>query len=954
MTPRIVPDAQVPAPAIQPAAQPVDTYYSPAIPQQTYQQILDLSPLSEALQKIVSAQQDKQNKEDVAAGASLAAGVKPSVLQELQGASVDMADKAAVRKRNQDYYARLVARGVIPENASPWTYVGFQEQASRSIMGAYSQAVESRMADVAAIVDPKTGLPQDPTKPEQVLSEEWAKLADNPVLQSFYGSQVANQMKSQVDEHFRQAAGKAYGEAVVAYRKDALATAVGQQLTGWSAQTDPASPSQVTALETFIANEMRDKSVEDPRSVVMTGIKYAASKAGEHSGDEAVRLLNMVRDLKVGGTTIGSDAHSGTELEGLLKQYRDQADSDVSRAAERAQARYKSALLAADKEVDPLLSQAVLAKGDPYAAYQRWAEVATAKQSFGPDTGTVVLAKGREALAYANAPQAENKALELELVKRIDAGDGLDTIGADVSHALQAGQLSAGQYDSLKARVDKRADLSPLVEQNPAYASALHRIDAASTLKGFPPEVQAQFDARAGEPRDAFISDAAAFAATVAGKPDAQGLMRSWLADREKATVESIRSFERDVQAKRAGALDQIREQLAHSTDATELIKKNAELLTQDETAQLLDRSRLVGDRTRFFNTQEYRDAEGRVAQAVNLAAGEDLGGLSQARQSAAVNDQQVQWSRALRGAAAQWLDENAPRLAPSTLPSAFNAFLQTKADEIKRQIGGSNADTGAAQTAAGASTAEVVSAAQKVEGDQADAAGVTADIKSGAADPYAKLFTAARLNPNVDPRIFDQQHKYLNGTVDLPAVQYTQSMEAAALVANPALSNQQRADAAVSLYQNVGIPAEAILSGTLEAKLPPAIEARATSMRDSGYSVLAAAIGTQPWLITDLKAAAEAGRALKDPVYRAQAARGYAVAAAGESILRGETPKFDISKASIAPYTTRMFQTRAELEAFSLGPQMAPLMARLGVPTDNAAQAAWIASQALLIQRNR
>src|SRR5689334_6343208 len=125
----IDPNSGLPNAQLEPASQPTQTYYTPRVPAPQLQAITDLSVLSESLQKVALAQQQRQNVNEVTRLQAIISGdtEASAALQDVNTGAQDQAVAEAARKQNIDKVAAAVRRKDITLAQSPWLPVVYQQ-----------------------------------------------------------------------------------------------------------------------------------------------------------------------------------------------------------------------------------------------------------------------------------------------------------------------------------------------------------------------------------------------------------------------------------------------------------------------------------------------------------------------------------------------------------------------------------------------------------------------------------------------------------------------------------------------------------------------------------------------------------------------------------------------------------------------------------------------------------
>lgn len=691
-------------PQIAPAAAPVNQYYHPSLPAPLMKHVIDLAPLSGTLSKIADAQQKKQADRDQAAGKKLYQSLDKTKLDDLAKAEGDLTDVEQGRKDNQREWSKLVAKGIVPESASPWTRVGFMETASADLMNGYHTRLMARMDEVAAATDAQ-GNPLMPGDHKRLIDDEWKKIAKHPIFQDFYGGRVAADMKQKIDTEFGIRAGSAQGDAQAEFRRAQVVNNLKSVMAGWTVSGDPWTPDQYAQLDAAVDNQMHLRSMKDVQGAIMAAVEFVAAHENETDPQSAVAFLENAKRIKSGTTTIGEDARTGTKLSDLKKQY--EAEADRREQKDRANRINQENDTVRDAVTQGLqvISQADKNGEDSVAAINTFITEARSKNSYGALTGRVVASL--QEIAAARVDQSVPGVSE-DFHRRAALGD-TQGIVEEAQALLKSHSLSVKDYNLIVADVKGRSDITPLLEGNDAFVAQRASLNRAMTSTNIPTELRADLDGLAAEKEAAFTQDAAAYAKTVVGNPEAKDLMRTWAVERSTKDKAEYAIQEKALSDQRVSLTSAIRAKLMRHEPAELEIESalNSKAITLSEAGDFQAANSMSSDWTWYKSRSEFKEAEIDIQSAALQAVTDNFGkpGESQAQ----LGDMLSLAKRKLDDRYSAWLTENLPGIATPQIAGKSREALREITDEVIKDLGNTARDRAKRLAASGKPIGEAV-----------------------------------------------------------------------------------------------------------------------------------------------------------------------------------------------------------------------------------------------------
>jgi hypothetical protein len=897
-------------PAIQPAAQGGDRYYQTNQRQPTLNPIYDFAPLSRELLQIVS--------EDMA-GAGAA-----QIAEGEAAANLDATGKA---------FAQLVRDGVIPEAASPFFQRGFAQARGRKVVGEYRTRLMQRVNEVTALTG-ADGLPSKPVDPSAILTEEWANLADNPALQNFFGRQSASQLKAEVDNEFLQEAGRARATADEQAHKSLLANEVASRVSQLQLK-DEVQPSDLEGLTAYITETYVKQGIVDPRGVAWSGIELALKNVANTAGpDEALRMTDLIADLKVGDLAIGDDARVGVQLADLKATFMRQAENDEYDERQRRNSDRADAILRGQQMFLPDLLKAYQNNESVVAVRDRLAEQIRTTGGFGEFTAHVVEDLFAKADGYKRGVDSDQATVD-QLNKLIARGQ-IPEAQALWNAAVDGDLLHGEDIARFDAAIERENAVTPELQSSPSYQETVGLIRSAGSLDGFAPEVQSAEEEVRRQMEEEYTGKRVALMKSLVGDNQKDSKLSAF--DQEQKAIARARIQEREkaIRAAKKTADEKVAQAHMRHTDASDAI--NAAYAdgtyTNEQFQQAMALNDRATDRSRWFGGFDVSQALNSIQTEIESNA--DLLDESRARLSSSFTRLfQDKWHAAL--------DEKLPKTEPRYVDLTVRTITQDVTDEVMSQLGAGvrmEMDKAAKQGKSMFDAAKIQEGTE--EGAKRAAAWATEDKAVSAYTPNSPAMQS-KMHPALPSALAEAYSQVLRGSGEEAKVSrgFLSSWNVSApeklqdqigssvfeLLDNEELPPADRdaaVTAAVSLY---GLTADDVLNGSMIVRRSEKVRefAKAEAKRERA----AARSGSIRNLV-----GSGANRKLMQENYVNNIE--LQVKAFEDKWLREEP--IDLSKAPIDAYTTPLWRSIPEMAEFATArpADMAALLKRFGIPEDD------------------
>lgn len=961
-------------PTLTPTAEPVNTYFKPALPAPVLQPIIDLSPLSEIAAKIAHDQATIAAEKDKQAG-------KSAVLAAQQ----ELAKAEKGREESQSAWAKAVAAGTVPEGASPWTRVGAMEAMGQDLMDKYGRDLQSAMDSVSRTQD-EQGNPVIAEDPAKVIAKVWEKYASNPVFKDFYAQRIAVDQKPKIDAGFQADAAATLGKNQAEFRYHKVTQEQAAYLNDLAVKGEPWTPEVYSKFKEWQDKQLYGRSMKEIHRSTLDAVKTVAAQEAEIDPNAAAAFIDHAMDLPSGTTTLGKDVRTGTELAELKRKYlNDGEEKNSKQRREKLQAREDTIRTAVDQALN-IMSQATAQGKNPIDAGN--AEIAHIRAAndgagaYGELTGTV--SDAIEQLVK-NRVESSRPGLESQLQARIETGD-IQGMESELQSLLTGGSLSWKGYAGLRDALARRQDVTALVEDNPVHLRGQQTI-AALVPQDLPPEVRGAIQSEVEQDSVRFTQEMAEYAATLKGTnleraPELRKWATAWIADlsaKRRAEGASLKSA-------RDTAIQGIEQQIARHEDPSSAVQEavQAGLLTRQEAGLYRGTAEGLAGGRWFLHQQEYTDARNVLAGIVQEKV-QELG-----KPSEVTGQYQNMLSFAydkLRSRYTARLSTDLKEVPLALIPEKSAAILQEVVTEVTKDIGDETRSRAQAFVAAGETFTEAVTKAQEAPAAEksktATFDSIQASAKASGRTAYRAYLNQGRVAV-VDPEVYEA----IDGlTLDevaharRPVVEQTAWSEAKRLVDT---QNPQAADAAHSLARHLVIPWRDAAVGTLAiypARLQVVEDSKEIARMGDALAVELIREGHQHWYNFALdKSQANsfwAGVFGPEPkgagdtitshafVYDPAAIKKVALpgsrladmadAYAGKMslMMAQKAVKIPLDVSKIDPYLDPFVSSYADWEALADTPAaVTALMGSLGLPTDAANREKWLVAQRQAVGR--
>lgn len=937
--PRVrVQDLAVGTQGFSPGAAPVDQYRRPSRSQSSIVQ--DLAPLSATLNKVALQHAEERKQAEVARGRGFAIE-NPSLAAELSASTEGINDPEKARQAFIGAYNKLVQGGKITESSSPLFQIGFAEASSRQLLTNYRIAVNQRVQETATLVD-ADGNPAEPVAPERIMEEEWSKIAGNVAVRDTFGRRVADGLKAQHDEEFKARSADAYNKAMETRTRGLITTQLSERFDTLSL-ADDVTPQMLGEMRDFITEAVHDKTMRNPRGIVMDALRQSVRRAGNADAENGLRLLEDVADMRVGGVRLSEDSTGGekssrVQIEKLKRQLQDQAESDVLQDLQNIQ---REQALAVEERRGGWVTGLTDALDDPNAsvAALRQTMEDTIDEEFEsqPELRGIVLQKFREQADKLSASQRTDPEMLNDFELALASGD---TASARAIFESSMSDPESGiRGADAREMVSALQGQESLVKQVEGFApfNAFRESTGASrdNLSQFSRGVREQYEDAHDALRRNFTQRYIDFAR---GNQDPNALR----GELDRLTGEFNDQIEQ-VQGKfsegRLKTQERLGDAVAHRVDATELIERAHQdgRIDAHERLAALEQNRRGQDRSDLFREEEYRVG---LSQLDNVVEGLGATALPAEATDAQVDAFQLEIQSAgltirtrYRAAAEEWLNSNLATTDPSKLKTAFAAATPGFLEEARE--GAQEAFSEALQTRTESLSVPAETQQRVSEGAQWAQKFPAGSGRIDANDPLI------RRHPAVRPGVYEKYAKFASrekrslfeDPLRKHEIQDDFARESFRLLDDPGnVKGNQRA--IQGMYALTGIPAEDVLKGALTVR-------RSDQFRTSSLSTLAL---EQAQKNKDLGFQTYFGMGIDDFISRSEG-----------TLTREEEVPLEVG--DINPYATPVWQSKGEMSVWEneRHDDYEKLLKALGVDGDDAGELnRFRAAQLEAIRRNR
>lgn len=906
-------------------ARPADTFFQPTreLPEP---QILNLAPLSATLTDFLAEENRKRGREGALAGKKFAVE-NPELVNELETEAGKLKDPKARRDFLKKRFDQLQRDGKIPSAADPFFQIGYARAAARSRVGEYQRRVQARLDEAAQTRD-EDGEGVLPAEVDQILAEEWAAFVDSPSVTNTYGQEIALAAKEAIDADFRAKAAKARGERMEREFVEIFTGEISQMMEGQLGGKATVTSFDLTDITNHITNEARAHNVQDVRGLVAQAAELSIERARSVGGDEMARTVRAWQSLVVGNQRLGDDATGvGARLEKLAQQADDLADTELADSNRNRIERRRAAQLTLEDMVGTRLLDA-RERGEPLATVRDdlIREMEQDPSVFGTD---------------AEFAAAKQHLFELvEMAGETSLADPTVSVDFDFAMAdrdLEAARLildaarrdrtvDAATYRNMRDQLREASDLTPFLERNPSYSSAVEQVSALR-LTGFEPEIQGAIDDEIFEAQRELKAgaEAALKRARAEGVDDELGAVNDWLRENAPQIRQRVRESTEQRRADADEVVAQVGEMSTRMQDAGAVIDRALAdgKITLRQAADLRARNAAEAARfSQFENLVDYRLVFSEIENFVGFQVeeGSIQEGPDQARVTTALDNR---WKAAFRKMAAEVRADET--VSPgsyeaeilSRLPALRNEFLDEAFPGDRARI-----EKGLQE---GESAAEAVRTEFKRDRQTADQ---LARTPAGAITVEALGVVP---DPSVDPRVYQDAIRWQRGETPLFGSRPTQrDSEGHAWRALNGMDEALRESAARNLIPITGITPGEVLADRRTVRAPERTEVVADRV-----AWLRRAVGSRAGL-TD-----RVTQGLREELERLEA--------------DVEPIEVSLEGYEYRPFTTPFFPNQAALDQFQDTDKWIPFLERLGVDTDDEDEILeFVAHQANIIDRTQ
>lgn len=928
-----VPTQLTQGPQLTPLRSPVDLYYRPNVGRVEQAFIYDLAPASRTLAAVLRQKREK-DKEKLEVEANRFVQENQELVLQIEQRAAGIKDPKERRKVYQETFDNLQKNG-LPAAADPFFQQLYARAAARMMLGRYHEALTARQSEAAGTRG-EDGSPALPPDIDSIIGQEWAKFSDSPAIQNFYGGQVAFPLKERVDEQFRVGIAKDRAARIESETRDMVVQDLGQQFDLLLHANQTITTETLRPITDYVTNELRGHNVQNPREWVLSALELSFQRAAAVDVDEAVRAVYAAQELEIGGVRLGDDRSGvGLRLEQLKRRYIEQGEAHLARQNGLVEQRRKAAILDAENEYVGVL---LAAKRDGANLTQvsrglseKFAKEAAETGRFDGQIAFVQEDLERYTRAMDVARQSDQTVLDQFNVLMADGK--VDDAEALVRAALDQGAITGEDYASARAGIEQRRSVSPYLENNGLYNTVRARYREAAP-SGFADEIQDTLDAQRVGMERRLERDFAEFVRSTAGEPDRESKHRAWLEERQDADLKVLDEQKREIRGRRDELVRDVRRRFQRHTDSEELIAQGERegTLTVLEAQALREENEKAATREEFYRMREYAEAEADIDRHLEVeivgAGRTDVDALQ--LQIAAHDRLRDELDLALDGVFA---DETVD-------PRHFTSRARMEIRRIKGEI------LDELFPSARREIQKAVRDGQPAQETLDDIAERRADLENAMSwrttlrDPRGReSITAAdprfTVHPAVNADLYDAAARWMSGVdpffgppTTREDVERVTRQAVVELLRDETLDDADRQDAIGAALSTVGVPADAVLAGSVTLVPPP-----------SELEYIRKALEVKR---VALKVGLSLGSS-RDRIRREIASLEERADPAGLQVpLEGVT---------LNPYTTPFFRSEAELEAFVADDaRLRPLLERLGLdPDDERAAEDWGLAQLTL-----
>jgi hypothetical protein len=915
-------DPNQPRAALDPVASPTSRPFVPRLGPETILPVQELAGLSGILGKIAGQQAEERAKVNTQKGLQSANDAPADVVAEIAAASAGQDTAENKAKAHQSAMAKLVQEGKIHVSEDPWTNVGWQQGMAHRLMAGYDAKLNARLAETTATQD-EHGDPSIPKSPDAVSAEVWGEYKDNPVLQGYYGSRVAVQMKADADDRFAAQTERQLGENRVKDTTTASTNALTDKLFGLAVSGTPPTPDDWATVKAF-GDELYRKTggVANPRAVATQALEAAAARIGAADGGESgvskeAEFLRSMRGMPVGNTTAGKDAQVAPKLEDMIAEAERKYKTKQSNLGEVEANADHQAVRTGLREYYAALDKAKAAGGgtaDPKAVLDEVSAKWRGANTFDQRLGLVVDAVEGSTLE-SNKKQGAIQAAKL--VQELEAGGNPDTVEQNATLLHISGGMDKDGYDAVVAAVDGRRSVKHLIESSPLSVAAHREIADAAQVRGLPQELESEIGVELQNKNQSLVDDynrrelSAMSAINALPKSQQEDAARKWHDENDPKLKAELRDGSVQLNKDRAAARAEIVDRLKRSQSAEDLLQTHRNLFAQKEIESFQQAQTNTTDVEVMSRGEEYKDGEAFVLDTVRQKYKDDP----------SLVDILETGRRELKRSFSSVIAGKLAAVDPAARGTTIRTTAEELADGVVQRVAASRIVRLAEAAKPGA---EGVPAANALlDYAEQDLAGANAALKTDDPSERAKVLVAQ--NPTVPQTIVDYQEAFLKSTTrpsfsaQLPVFGLFQKIErkdlenrinvdGLAALSSPKLSPVAKAQALADMRKITGISMDELSSGKMRLE-------SSADWRAKAEEYLARQQG------------------LDDPRFAPQ-----------RQILRAELSKvpteFPLDGVQIGPYTTPFGKDEAEFRLWkdTREPELRAIAAKYGVPPSSEA----------------
>lgn len=277
-------------------ANPQDTYVQPHNIGPNTPAEFDLAPLSKTLTTFMNEKSARDGVKAEADGYKRFMDLTPEQKEDLATQSGTTRDPEKAHKKLISSFGKLIAKGEIPEMASPFAQRGFARASAGQMMTRFHNGAMRRIGEATSLTD-EDGTPQAAMSPQEIIDEEWAKVQGNAALNTTEGKMIASERFASTEREFMGRTVSGLAEEQRRLARGMLEDNVFQGVLELTA-TDAANPTSLSPLNKILS-DAAEANMQGIPAAMVSGINAAVLEISSSDPDKAEQALDSLRGLMV-------------------------------------------------------------------------------------------------------------------------------------------------------------------------------------------------------------------------------------------------------------------------------------------------------------------------------------------------------------------------------------------------------------------------------------------------------------------------------------------------------------------------------------------------------------------------------------------------------------------------------------------------------------------------------